>query len=458
MSCNQLYQQKSSERFIIAKSELLCKEGGRRLPFLLHMKYRGWIPVASGFLSFSNIKGQLIAGRCEEPPEIDGTLESIDKGCRITSTRTLIDRPLGGLRSVFASLDERYDFELRATRRQCVELDEALVGTVIAHPRIERDGASSLKSKTLIAPGIYRECLCWVINFELSRDGCITLDWGSTETSSFGAIVEVPQGDEAAAERLLTFETFSFLKDLIHNHKFHGIDDDSIVVPIKINNEEDDQWKDETARNLHRAIISSLRSRPAQLELTNALGKLGYLRTFLTLAKTPFTKRLLDSLENLERTVEVRLQQEGFLTSAADVVKSTWITIILALVATSMTFVQLLQIPCINGLNKDEKCAATFGLPDSALWIANTVLSNWTTVFIGTFAILNALGYLACRKSILELYSQRTGSDEWDWHLMRFFYGLALTQGKYIAFIWLTVLTSIILSLIGFVIYSLIQH
>lgn len=421
------------------------------------MKYKGWIPVASGFLSFSNIRGQVITGRCQDAPAFNGSLDSIGSDCQITSTRTLIDRPLGALRSVLGSIDERYDFELRASRHSLCDGDEMLEGCVIAHPKYNRDDAAYVRKQDKPRPGIYADCLCWVVNFQLTRDGCITLDWGDLRSGSISKIVDVAPEDEEAAERLLTFETFSFLKDLIHNHKFHSIDDDSIVVPIKVTSDNDCTWKDETARNLHRAIISSLRSTPAQLELTNALGKLGYLNTFLRIAGTNFSNKLLASLDNLEKTIQARLQQQSFFTGAADVIKSTWITILLACIATAMTLFQLLQIPCIEGLNNGADCKVSFSVPSSAIWLTSTLLENWITFFIGIFVTLCSLGYLACRRAILELYSQRTGSDELDWHIMRFFYGLALTQGKYMALFWLTILAAALLSLIGYIIYSLIR-
>lgn len=388
---------------------------------------------------------------------MEGSLDSLNKPCVIKSTRTLIDRPFGALRSVFGSIDERYDFELRASRQPTSSGDEKLVGTVIAHPKYNRDDAAFVKQRSNPAPGIYPACLCWVINFELSRDGCIALDWGNLKAGSVSTIVDTDPEEEEAAERLLTFETFSFLKDLIHNHKFHSVDDDSIVVPIKVKDDDDPYWKDETARNLHRAIISSLRSNPAQLELTNAMGKLGYLNTFLTIANTEFAKKLQSSLGNLEKTIQARLQQQSFLTGAAEVFKSTWITILLAIVATAMTMLQLLQIPCIEGLSKSSECHTPFKIPDSAISLASTLLENWMAFFVGIFALLCGLGYMASRKAILELYSQRTGSDEWDWHIMRFFYGLALTKGKYMAFFWLTVLAVVIMGLIAYIIQSLLR-
>lgn len=388
---------------------------------------------------------------------MEGSLDSLSELCVIKSTRTLIDRPLGALRSVFGSIDESYDFELRTLRQLTPSGDERLVGTVIAHPRFNRADAAFVKKQSTPAPGIYPACLCWVINFELSRDGCITLDWGDLQAGSVSKIVDTSHDEEEAAERLLTFETFSFLKDLIHNHKFHSVDDDSIVVPVKVASKTDDGWKDETARNLHRAIISSLRNNPAQLELTNAMGKLGYLNTFLTVANTEFSKKLQGSLGNLEKTIQARLQQQSFLTGAAEVFKGTWITILLAVLGTAMTSLQLLQIPCIEGLSNGSECVAVFKIPDSAIWLTTLLLENWMAFFWGIFALLTGLGYLASRKSILELYSQRTGSDEWDWHIMRFFYGLALTKGKYMAFFWLTVLAVVVMGLIVYLIHSLIR-
>jgi hypothetical protein len=38
------------------------------------------------------------------------------------------------------------------------------------------------------------------------------------------------------------------------------------------------------------------------------------------------------------------------------------------------------------------------------------------------------------------MYTHRAGNEKWDWQIVRFFYGMALTQGKYIALFWLTLL------------------
>jgi hypothetical protein len=142
-----------------------------------------------------------------------------------------------------------------------------------------------------------------------------SLNWGDLAPDQIGLIVDLTDADVGLFEKLLTFETFSFLKDLIHNHKFHGTSDDSIVVPVKVTDDSDERWRDETARNIHRAIISSVRNLPAQLELTNALGKICYLRTFLSISKTRYCDQLSASLENLERSVETRLTRESFVST-----------------------------------------------------------------------------------------------------------------------------------------------
>lgn len=418
------------------------------------MKYKGWIPVASGFLSFTNIKGQIIAGRCEEPPTIVGSFD--DGLCTITSTRTLIDRPFGPAWAFFSSTDFKYDFECRA-RKISTGDEDSLAGIIIAHPRIERESASHVKRDPSPRLGIHAASLCWVIGFQLSRNGCLTLDWGNSPREDIAQIFDVSEIGLEDAEKLLTFETFSFLKDLIHTHKFHSVDDDSIVVPVVVANDTDEGWKDVTARNIHRAVVSSLRNGPGRLELTNALGKLCYLRTFLGIAKTKFSSQLLDSLENFERGVKARLEQESFKYSGWQVLQEMWLSILLALIATLITLFQLFQIPCIRGLTDVGSCKEVFQIQPLAIGLTKLLLLNWISVASGLFIVLCLVGYLASRKSIQELCSQRMGGETWDWHLIRFFYGLALTQGRYMAIFWLTIFAITMLALLGFAIASLIR-
>lgn len=420
------------------------------------MKYKGWIPVASGFLSFTNIRGQIIPVRCAKPPEIKGSFDDGHVPCVISSTRTLIDRPFGPAWAFVSSSDDKYDFECRATKIRD-NGDDALTGVVIAHPRIESRGAELIKKESNIRLGVHKACLCWVIKFHLLRNGFVTLDWGDSPRADIAEIFDTSEMSLDEAERLLTFETFSFLKDLIHNHKFHSIDDDSIIVPVLVADDNDEQWKDVTAKNLHRAIVSSLRNTPARLELTNALGKLCYLRTFLQIADTNFCRRLLASFDNLERGIRARLEREAFESSGWQVFQGIWLSILLAAIATLITLFQLFQIPCIDGLADTERCASTFHIPPVAVQLTDSLLANWTGVALGLFGILSLIGYLASRKPIFDLYSQRMGGETWDWHLVRFFYGLALTQGKYLAFIWLTIFTFSMLGLLAYAIASLVR-
>ena len=440
------------------------------------MKFKGWIPVASGFLSFTNIRGQIITGRCSEAPKfLEGSFDTPGNLCVISSTRALIDRPFG------ASVgNEKFEFECHATRHVRQQLtisrstplsshsrgipsiqhlqEEALEGYVIAYPNALKDEAEGL-NRNNINPGVHEYYACWVLAFTLERNGVITLDWGDLPTGAISKIVDTgntPEGEEAAI-MMLTFETFSFLKDLIHNHKFHSIDDDSIVVPYKVADDADESWKDETARSIHRAIVSSLRNSPAQYELTNALGKSCYLRTFLAISGTTLSKTMLESLENLEKTIETRLTRKSFETSAWDAISSTAMTIIIALAATALTLVQLLQLPCIEGLSDDTACEKTFSLSKTAFDITEFLLTYWSYTAVTMSIAFFFFGYLACRRSILELYSVRTGSEGWDWHIMRFFYGLALTQGRYMAFFWLSVFALAMLGLFGFWLYSILK-
>lgn len=413
------------------------------------MTYKGWIPVASGFLSFSNIRGQIIDGRCHDEPEMEGALD-LPSGCVYRSTRYLIDRPLASIRLVpFFSSDERYDFECRM-RIQASGKDDVLVGKVIAHPSIEAHSAELIKNEINPSPGVYRNCLGWVVDFELDRTGCISIDWGSLKAGDVAQIVDLEDGaiPEEQAELMLTFESFSFLKDLIHSHKFHSVDDDSIVVPFKVPANDDVVWRDETAKNIHRAIVSSLRNSPGQIELTNSLGKICYLKTFLGFASTPFSKSLAESLPNLEKTVEIRLQARSIRAGSRDFVTTTWVAVCLALLATALPLIQLLQMPCIKGLTLSESCSASFLISPLALSLVGFVLENWTGAMATCLGVLLFIGYIAVRPSIINLYSHRTGNESFDWQVMRLFYGLALTRGRYIALFWVTILFVIVVSLL----------
>lgn len=408
--------------------------------------YKGWIPVASGFLSFSNIKGQIIQGRCYDEPSIEGRVDSPD-GCVVKSRRYLIDRPLAPFRSRFHSCDERYDFECSMKL-----VGDQLVGKVIAHPAIEEKPAISIKRDKNLLPGVYKVCLGWVVGFELQRNGTVTLDWGALAPGDVAQIVDLEDGwvSEEQAELMLTFEIFSFLKDLIHNHKFHSVDDDSIVVPFKVADTSDASWQDETAKNMHRAIVSSLRNDPGQIELANSLGKICYLKTFLSFSSTNFCIDLAKSLPNLEHAVEIRLQTKSIKASARDFISTTWVAVTLALFATGLPLIQLLQMPCIVGLSDAVECSRKFQVPPLAMVAAEFLLKYWTEVALISFGVLLLIGYIAVRPSVLNVYTHRAGNERWDWQFVRFFYGLALTQGKYMALMWLTLLFGFVVALIVF--------
>lgn len=413
------------------------------------MKYKGWIPVASGFLSYTNIRGQIIPGRCSEPPTIEGSPD--DGRFQISSTRSLIDKP-----SALASADDQYDFVCRAERAD-QNGEERLAGIIFAYPRVERRTAETVLKDQNIRPGVHRVCLGWAIAFTLCRNGFVTLDWGDTTREQIEWIFDTDDIPADQAERLLTFESFSFLKDLAHNHKFHSIDDDSIVVPIPVTSDSDESWKDWTARSIHRAVVSSFRNHPARIELANAIGKICYLRTFLKLANTPFCQQMLESLDNLNRAIDARMQRESVHSGGWEVFKSVWLSIFLAAIATLVTLVQLLQIPCIETLGGATGCKTVFHVQPSTIRVADFLLSNLTSAAVVLFVVLASIGYLATRRSMLDLLSQRMGGETFDWYLLRFVYGLALTKGKYMAFFWLTLFAAFILSLLGVAIVSVLR-
>src|SRR4030065_435767 len=104
-----------------------------------------------------------------------------------------------------------------------------------------------------------------VVDFSLYRDGITELSY---------------QGINPECAYDFVLEAYSFLKDLVHSHKFHQHDDDAIIVPYPVINDTDTKWIEKTIRNLHKSIVSIYRNTNYQADLINAIGRLSYLESF----------------------------------------------------------------------------------------------------------------------------------------------------------------------------------
>lgn len=131
--------------------------------------------------------------------------------------------------------------------------------------------------------GVVSETNGWITSFQLDRKGIVTLDWGNCDADSILEIIDSEFFNVSAqeAQDRLTFQTYLFLKDFIHSHKFHNGDDDSILVPYRIETDDDVSWYDKTARNLHASIVTAMRGR--RFDVLNAMGQISYLDAFLQL-------------------------------------------------------------------------------------------------------------------------------------------------------------------------------
>lgn len=414
------------------------------------MKYRGWIPNASGYLSFANIRGQQINGRFESVPKIEGTFET---GCRVFAVRQLADRPLNNIRSRLERTDTTTSFHARiAFQNVCAANSEpflsmpspadAIEGVIVGYPTVFSIDAKPLIESNDISAGVFGAFAGWAVKFRLARNGQIDLDWGNVDIDDFLAIVNIPPERAQESVDRLTQESFNFIKDLVHNHKFHDVHDDSIVVPYRLEGGSQQAWSEQTARNIHRSVVTSLRGAPEGVSLTNAIGQLLYLRTFLRMNDMSTCKGLREGTRDLEDILRLRLDRAKFENELRSSGRASSVTIVLSVIALTLTLVQLLQIPCIKNLSYSSgECGVAFNLPATAFHVVAGTLSHldWLAGFF--LVLLLTLVFFVTGPSVRELYSLRSGHEGFWWHAVRFLYGIGIAVDAYLALLIVTILT-----------------
>lgn len=352
--------------------------------------YKSWVPNVSGCLSFSNIKGSRITGRAKAPQTHNFLSDRNKKFIYSLQLRNLSD-------TLYHRFDEsgKFYFQLSAH----VDENDHLLGHVYIYPltslapvekqlvkaieKCEQDPTNEVQQ--LINKRTYSDNdSTKLVKFSLDRDGIITLEC-----------------DEPNEELCHSFvlEAFSFLRDLIHTHKFHRTDDDAIIVPYKEEVEGDLAWVRETARNIHKSIVSSYRNTSYPGDLINAIGRLEYLESFHDVIRKRGWERLVGiNTQTLRSSLETRGNALRKNDELGEVISQIIIPTVFAILAFFIGMMQLLQLPCVDGLSwsaaSPGNCAQPgFKIPPAALDFAQWVLTHWfqiTLACTGGIALLLA--------------------------------------------------------------------
>lgn len=405
--------------------------------------FKSWIPNVSGCLSFSNIKGSKIPGRAKHP-QTDNRLSNDSEGYIYSlQKRNLSD-------AIYAPLDSGgkfyYLLSAKIENASKVKNREILTGSILAFPEVLLDRKDKKLIKSFGDAEKVEELICnrkqhretIVVDFKLHRDGFTELSYkGTDENNSYA----------------FTLEAYSFLKDLVHSHKFHRFDDDAIVVPYPVDNDTDIKWIEKTVRNLHKSIVSTYRNTQYRADLINALGRLSYLESFQNILSQKRGLKLppLINIPTLRSSLEARLNSIEFGENGKAIILQIFVPVFLSLLALLIAMTQLLQIPCIEGLTfNSESCKydgkpIIFKLTSDSIGTARYLLEHWYDLAV-LLPISTALFiFFAHIQSILRWLNQRLGHGSVGW-IQRVTLGIAVSGrfGQIVATIWIAILIMVL--------------
>jgi hypothetical protein len=424
--------------------------------------YRGWIPVLSGYISFRNACGQLIPARCGIP-SVRGDLADKD-GLFVIQERELKDETVPSiswthLRNKLPASTGMFTFSMQSTWTDADQT--AIKGRVYARPTKANSSIGDVAPDHSLLPVIVNETNGWVVDFTLARCGTIDLTWGEIEPASVLEIIDTEFSETSAEDAInrLTFQTYLFLKDFVHSHKFHNGDDDSILVPYRVTSSEDSSWFERTARNLHASIITSMRG--GRFDTLNATGQTAYLRTFLRLAEKDNSLQCglaVPSLDVLLEGCRAKLERERLVESEKTSLGAILLTLLFSFVAVLVAMLQLLQIPCISAFANTSSCSHKFQVNPFAVDVAEFALGHWAWSVAAVYLLVCIILYVFFRRAMHDIVSQRIGHRRLDWVLLRPVFGSLLgDHGRVLATIWLVLLVAFVLGLVWLAMLGLIS-
>ncbi len=343
--------------------------------------YYGWIPTVAGHLSFSHIGGLPIRQRVVR--ESVYPVSRFRKGSdtvSILQVRDLADQPeLGPLK--FEAAAGLHYFLLQG-RLTVSGARRTLSGVVISAPAelceyIDATHSAAREGKLAIdstLPARYTTLLDHLREKTAGGHYCLSFEIGDDGVVAMESLANASPTDENGS--LLALEAYFFIKDVLHKHRFHNPSDDALLELTEATAVDDPEWYQSVIRNLHRSIISSFRS-SSKVAHAKALGKLAYLESFLGVLE----RRNLEPEPFVSiSTLRLALEQHQALVREQDSQRNLLASYFLWLlgVAIPIFFVslQLLQIPCITGLNAGTECAEAFEIPSVVMTVTAFVLKQ----------------------------------------------------------------------------------
>lgn len=408
--------------------------------------HKAWIPNVSGNISFSNIKGQSIPGRAKSPLTFN-ELGKVKRSIHSLQIRNLSD-------AIYAALDPGGQLQFLLIAK--IETDsscEILCGEILIYPEQELTPEDKVQLKCFKKPVLDERAIStlakdWknkdatiIINFELTRDGFAKFVYSGSNTKDESSFV---------------LESYSFLKDLVHSHKFHRHDDDAIVVPYKVDSEQDTKWVTSTIRNIHKSIVSTYRNTNYGNDLINALGRLSYLESLQTIAEKKLSVTPPINVATLRTSLETRLISISEKENRKTIFFQFSIPIILSLAAILITMAQLLQVPCIDGLSAGSSCKQdgvpfAFKLSGNSIHIVQSLLTNWGNIAVGLPFVTVFLVIYLYTPSVNRWLSHQWGYGLIGWFLRSTFSIAASDKfGRVLATAWVLMF----LAVIGFLLFA----
>jgi hypothetical protein len=377
--------------------------------------YKTWLPNASAYLSLRYIGGVTHARNHEEH------LRPIDFEApnwrSFFQLRTLSERPGSGSRR---HPEARYAFLFQAEIKESAttKLSQKLEGMVYVVPEMFADHLKKhhgLKTDAAINSSAdllteirkstsHADAVLMAVSFSLDVNGYLTLtsQHASTEYAE-------PQDATVSYGQLNVFEIYAFLRDSLHKHKFHSARDDYVLEPHVVNAEDDHTWIGKVARSLHRVVISGFRADDEAM-CDQAMGKLAYLQAFCTATQQRKLGEFLPnlSLDSLKAALHAAKQEKAERTKTSQQRKQMLVAAVAIFLPFFFVLLQLLQLPCIDGLNYDFK-AATSTTPATGNCTENRFVISPDFLSIVSFVLrhLHAvalIGVLAALGTVLVIY------------------------------------------------------
>lgn len=351
--------------------------------------YKCWLPNASAYISLKHLGGVGHSRNLYE--ELRLTDPALPNWRSFLQHRPLTERP--GIRQNRHSKAE-YVFLFQAVIKEdsSTGLSKDLSGIVYVVPlnyathlqelhalKAKKDVSdeSNFLLQEIAASGGPSAALM-AMRFTLEADGYLQIQ-SLHSTTDF----EEPKDPNLSYGQHNAFEIYSFLRDAFHKHKFHSARDDYSLEPYVVTSNIDQEWIGKVARSLHRSVISGYRGDNERV-CSQSLGKLAYLEAFYASTRQRGLEMHLPKL-NLE-SLKAAIQAMAFEMNAAIHKSEQKTHLFLAFLAVFIPFIfvvmQLLQVPCIDGLNYDYKAAET--LKDGTI---QTAIGNCSNARFGVSSV-----------------------------------------------------------------------